>query len=121
MLRALVRLQVRKSRSLAKRNNAGHAFCSGASFTLLMTAEVLWRQSHPTADVKRSGSFGRIKLVRRKRQQIAAQRFDTYVHAAGGLHSIRMKPKFSRCVLSFRAHQRANLFDRLKSADFIVG
>src|SRR5437870_6821110 len=85
-----------------------------------MAANLLRQWAHAAANEKRAGSFRRINLVRRQREQIAAERVDINRKTSGCLHCVSMKPEMTTPTLALRAHQRANLRDRLNRADLVI-
>src|SRR5439155_200641 len=93
---------------------------AAAPLPLLMTADLLGTEPHALANKQRATSFRGINLVRRKRKQITAERFNVDRNSAGGLHRVSVQPQMASSTVAFRAHQRANLGNRLHGPDFSV-
>src|SRR6058998_3420222 len=82
-------------RRRAKRDDVGHGFRAAAPLPLLMTADLLGTEPHALANKQRATSFRGINLVRRKRKQITAERFNVDRNSAGGLHRVSVQPQMA--------------------------
>src|SRR5712691_8927459 len=120
VLRSLIQLLAGKFCCRTKSNDTGDSFRAGSSFSLLMPADILSDQTHASANVQRSRSFRRIKLMSRQRKQIATQPFHSKGNSSGSLHGVCVKPEMAMARSAFFANQGANLLNRLNRSDFVV-
>src|SRR5712691_12881265 len=79
----------------AKRDDVGDGFSAAPPLSLLMTTDLLRSQAHSFANKQRAGSFRRVDLVRRKRNQITAERLNVDRNPAGGLHRVSVQPQMA--------------------------
>src|SRR5512132_1024396 len=71
VFRALRHLLASEFGRHTKCHDARDAFCACSLLTLLMPADILRNQTYSSPQKQRTGSLRRVKLVSRKRQQIA--------------------------------------------------
>src|SRR5215218_11402332 len=107
-------------RRLTKSNDAGNVLRARAPLALLMSTHILSKETNTSANVKRTGAFRRIQLMRGERQQIATKLIHVQTQSPASLNRIRMKPEMSLARCPTLTHQPGDLSDRLNRSDLVV-
>src|SRR5438067_3851832 len=106
MFVALENLLLRQLGGNSERDDVGNRFSPRAALTLLMSTDLLRRQTNSSPNVQCSNSFGRIDLVCRQREHIAANRVNIEGNSVGRLHSIGVKPQMTMSAVARLADER---------------
>ena len=86
---------------------AGDVFGARAAVALLTSTGHERQQPHALAHPQRADSLRAVKLVRRDRQQVDAERLDVDRHLAGRLHGVGVHQRAMRLARSRRARRSA--------------
>src|ERR1043165_545366 len=118
---ALVHLFKGETRGCAKGDDASDRFRSGATFALLMPADILRDEPHAATNEERARALRRVEFVSGEREQVAAKIFNINGHPSSRLNRICVKAQVTISLLTRFTNERAYLCDWLNRSDLVVG